>query len=112
MSISVPEGVTNLTQLDILRALLEGPHTFISVKALAAWIGRDVEVVLENVQALLAHGLLERHEEEGQAVYTLPADLEQRRRVEDFLLACRDEDGCLSVVAQLIRSHQERGQLR
>ncbi len=112
MSISVPEGVTNLAQLDILRALFEGPRTFISVKALAAWIGRDPEVILEDVQALVAHGLVERHEQDGHVVYTLPADLEQRRRVEDFLLACRDEDGCLSVVAQLIRSHQERGQPR
>jgi len=110
MWVSVPTGVTNLVQWDILRALFEGPHTFISVKALAAWIGRDQEAILEDVQALIAHGLLERHEQDGHIVYTLPADPERRRQVEDFLLACRDEEACLSVVAQLIRSDREREQ--
>lgn len=102
MSVSVPEGITTLAQLDILRALFEGPQTFISLKALAAWIGRDPESILENVQALVAHGLVERHEQGGQVLYTLPADPERRSRIEDFLLACRDEDVCLSVVAQLL----------
>ncbi|MDQ7028998.1 MAG: hypothetical protein Q9O62_04095 [Ardenticatenia bacterium] len=104
----VSELVATFARWDVVRALFEGPGAFISLNTLASYVGRSADEVEEELAALVAGGFVEEHRQEGQSVYALSARAVPL--VEEVVLACRDEEICLALVAELVHKWRNRVQ--
>src|SRR5215813_7412363 len=82
--------VNSFIKWDLVRFFHDNPHTTDTAEGIARYTGRDSRTIVPELQQLVSVGILRTADLDDLTVYTLATDLETRRLIDDFILACDD----------------------
>ncbi len=95
--------VDSFVKWDLMRFFHENPHTIDAVDNIARYIGRDAEVVGEELAELAERGLLEEVLMERLTVYALTSDLSMQKKLARFIYASEDQKLRSKIIFRLLR---------
>lgn len=99
----VNKYVDSFVKWDLMRFFHENPHTIDAVDNIARYIGRDAEVVGEELAELAERGFLEEVLMEKLTVYALTSDLRMQKKLARFMYASEDQKLRSKIIFRLLR---------
>ena len=99
----VKTKVNSFIKWDLIRFFYENPNTTDSAESIARYAGRNVAAVEPELEELVKSGVMEKHSVNDLVVYSLAADEEMRKLIDNFILACEDRHFRVKAVYHIIR---------
>lgn len=95
--------INSFIKWDLVRFFYENPNTTDSVENIAKYAGRNTAAVQSELEDLVASGVMAKQLVDDLQVYSLAADEEMRRLIDEFILACEDRHFRVKAVYHIIR---------
>lgn len=95
--------INSFIKWDLVRFFYENPNTTDSVENIAKYAGRNTAAVQSELEELVASGVMKMQLVDDIPVYSLAADEEMRRLIDEFILACEDRHFRVKAVYHIIR---------
>lgn len=99
----VKTKVNSFIKWDLIRFFYENPNTNDSAENIARYAGRNVSAVEPELEELVGSGVMQKRHLDDLTVYSLAADEEMRKLVDEFILACEDRHFRVKAVYHIIR---------
>jgi hypothetical protein len=99
----VKTKVNSFIKWDLIRFFYENPNTTDNAENIARYAGRNVAAVEPELEELVESGVMEKHSVNDLVVYSLAADEEMRKLIDNFILACEDRHFRVKAVYHIIR---------
>ena len=93
---------------DLLRFFYDNPHTADTVKNIANYAGRNVDMVTPELEDWVESGLMQKQILDKTPIYSLSIDETMRALIDQFMLACEDRQFRVRAVYHIIRGMSER----
>ena len=95
--------INSFIKWDLVRFFYENPNTTDSVENIAKYAGRNAAAVQSELEELVASGVMEKQFVDNISVYSLAANEEMRKLIDEFILACEDRHFRVKAVYHIIR---------
>ena len=95
--------INSFIKWDLVRFFYENPNTTDSVENIAKYAGRNAAAVQSELEELVASGVMEKQFVDDIPVYSLAANEEMRKLIDEFILACEDRHFRVKAVYHIIR---------
>jgi hypothetical protein len=96
--------VTTFTRWDMIRFFHENPHTQDTAENLARYVGRSPELIQQEVQEMVAEGILRTFSRGQHTVYLLTDEADTRQLIRDLVEAARDRSFRMKLVYHILRA--------
>ncbi len=94
--------VNSFVKWDLVRFFHDNPHTVDTAEHIAKFISRDVETVLQELDALVDAKVLKRKEVNNHQIYAFTSTKKIRQRIQDFMIACQDRNFRVKAIHHVI----------
>lgn len=95
--------VNSFIKWDLVKFFCNGAQTMDTVEDIARHIGRRLEAVRSEMEALVKDGILEKRMLNEKSIYSLTTNEPIRSLVEQFVLACEDRSFRVKAVEYIIK---------
>ncbi len=95
--------VNSFVKWDLVIFFYDNPHTTDTADSIARYIGRDANVIQDDLADLVRSGVLEVHTTGNLTVYSLTKDSQVRERIKHFVSASDDRQFRVKAIYHLIR---------
>ncbi len=95
--------VNSFVKWDLVIFFYDNPHTTDTADSIARYIGRDANVIQDDLADLVRSGVLEVHTTGNMTVYSLTKDPQVRERIKHFVSASDDRQFRVKAIYHLIR---------
>ena len=95
--------VNSFVKWDLVIFFYDNPHTTDTADSIARYIGRDANVIQDDLADLVRSGVLEVHTTGNLTVYSLTKDPQVRERIKHFVSASDDRQFRVKAIYHLIR---------
>ncbi len=95
--------VNSFVKWDLVIFFYDNPHTTDTSDSIARYIGRDANVIQDDLADLVRSGVLEVHTTGNMTVYSLTKDPQVRERIKHFVSASDDRQFRVKAIYHLIR---------
>ncbi len=97
------QKVNSFVKWDLIRFFHDNPHTVDTSRNVAAVVGRDVDVVHQELDELVKANLLVAEWASGLKVYRLAEDRDLRQKIGEFMAACHNREFRVKAIRHVIR---------
>ncbi len=98
--------VNSFVKWDLVIFFYDNPHTTDTADNIARYIGRDANVIQDDLADLVRSSVLEVHTSGNLTVYSLTKNPEVRERIKHFVSASDDRQFRVKAIYHLIRGMQ------
>jgi hypothetical protein len=95
--------VNSFIKWDLVRFFHDNPHTTDTADGIARYTGRDVRTVEPELHQLVNAEVLQKTTLDDLTVYTLATDVDTRKLIDSFILACDDRQFRVKAIYHVIR---------
>jgi hypothetical protein len=95
--------VNSFIKWDLVRFFHDNPHTTDTADGIARYTGRDVRTVEPELHQLVNAEVLQKTTLDDLTVYTLATDMDTRKLIDSFILACDDRQFRVKAIYHVIR---------
>jgi hypothetical protein len=95
--------VNSFIKWDLVRFFHDNPHTTDTADGIARYTGRDVRTVEPELHQLVNAEVLQKTTLDDLTVYTLATDIDTRKLIDSFILACDDRQFRVKAIYHVIR---------
>jgi hypothetical protein len=95
--------VNSFIKWDLVRFFHDNPHTTDTADGIARYTGRDVRTVEPELHQLVMAEVLQKTTLDDLTVYTLATNIDTRKLIDSFILACDDRQFRVKAIYHVIR---------
>jgi hypothetical protein len=95
--------VNSFIKWDLVRFFHDNPHTTDTADGIARYTGRDVRTVEPELHQLVNAEVLQKTTLDDLTVYTLATNIDTRKLIDSFILACDDRQFRVKAIYHVIR---------
>ncbi len=96
--------VNSFIKWDLVRFFHDNPHAADTAENIARYIGRDARAIAEELDGLVATGVLRQNDVPSTRLYALTSADDVRALVKDFVAACNDRQFRVKAIYHVIRA--------
>jgi hypothetical protein len=96
--------VNSFVKWDLIRFFHDNPHAADTAENIARYIGRDLDLVEQEMIGLAEAGVLQKTHVPGACIFALSPDPAVKAVVNDFLAACADRQFRVKAIYHVIRA--------
>ena len=96
--------VNSFIKWDLIRFFNHNPHAADTAENIAHYIGRDNQVIEDDLAGLVGSGILQCADISNARVYSLVRDGEVHNTISDFVAACSDRQFRVKAIYHVIRA--------
>ncbi|MBZ0277040.1 MAG: hypothetical protein K8I60_12900 [Anaerolineae bacterium] len=97
------DKINSFVKWDLVRFFHDNPHAADTAENIARYTGRDLRTIVDELDGLVASGVLEENEISNLRIYTLVSDPAMQSMVGKFVQACDDRTFRVKAIYHVIR---------
>jgi hypothetical protein len=100
----IKQHITTFTRWDVIKFLHNNPNTQDTAERLAQYVGRSVDVIQQESEALVTEGIFRSARKGTHTVYTLGGDQDIRQIIAYLVEAAHDRTFRMKLVYHILRA--------
>ncbi len=100
----IKQHITTFTRWDVIKFLHNNPNTQDTAERLAQYVGRSVDVIRQESEALVTEGVFRSARKGTHTVYTLGGDQDIRQIIAYLVEAAHDRTFRMKLVYHILRA--------